>query len=164
MLKPWFWLNRVKPVRLANFYQKPESGTKCTMTQEQPSRLRGDKAFSKKELWKDAEERTSLLRCKCGACWIHTGLWDRASRSPSGLAHFLLLALSLIIVHAQLLKSFSYCPYTEEFGWFYSGVLENMTHSFERTPVRMKRKDRRRKDQRLAEMLRGRCQGTRREQ
>lgn len=39
-----------------------------------------------------------------------------------------------------------------------------MTHSLERTPVRMKRKDRRRKDQRCAEMPRGRCQGTRREQ
>ena len=39
-----------------------------------------------------------------------------------------------------------------------------MTHSFERTPVRMKRKDRRRKDQRRTETLRGRCQGTRREQ
>lgn len=39
-----------------------------------------------------------------------------------------------------------------------------MTHSLERTPVRMKRKDRRRKDQRCAEMPRGCCQGTRREQ
>lgn len=39
-----------------------------------------------------------------------------------------------------------------------------MTCNFERTPVRMKRKDGRRKDQRLGEMLRGHCPGTRGEQ